>query len=98
MFWFPRNVLPEQNFQNERDRYDSFNGQMAQLLYDIKLPVGTRNLKVFYNQEYKTIGDCWSARKSDMSIEHTFKQSMDLIPLEKNEIFHFMKLFHEFGK
>lgn len=97
MYLFPRNELPKQNYQNEEDRYQSFNGQIEQLLRN-ELPVGTHNLKVFYNQEYKTIGECLSVQKPDTSIEHTFKQNIDLIPLEKHEIFHFMKLFHEFGK
>nr|MBP7846397.1 hypothetical protein [Candidatus Paceibacterota bacterium] len=94
--WF--NGLPPQKQDSRIEYHESFDGQLSQLLYDCKLSVGEYEIKVFYNQEYKTITKCFQGKAHDNGESPILKNTLHFVPMKEEEILHFMNLFDGYKK
>ncbi len=94
--WF--NGLPQQKHGNRVEYHESFDGQLSQLLYDCKLPMGEYEIKVFYNQEYKTMGKCIQEETPRNGESSNLKTLVHFAPMKEEEILHFMNLFSNYKK
>jgi hypothetical protein len=89
--WF--NGLPPQKHGDRIQYHESFDGQLSQLLYDFNLSEGEYEIKVFYNQEYKTLGKCTQEQPHSHGKAPVLKKMEHFVPMKEEEILHFMNLF-----
>jgi len=94
-FWF--NTLPKQKHGDGIEYHESFDGKLSELIYRGKLSIGEYEMKVFYNQEYKTIGSCFVGENRNKSHHYNTEDVIDIFPLNEQEILHFMNLFRNYG-
>ena len=96
IWWF--DTLPSQKHGGKIGYHESFNGLLNNVIYQGELSVDRYRMKVFYNQEYKTIGNYVVNENKDKSHSYNSEDTVDIFPLNKKEILHFMNLFHNYGK